>query len=196
MDYYKKIGQCSCNLMQGGTGGVSFVWTDEARKNWSFNNPMKSEKQRQRMSENNPMKNKEIALKNGAKHKRAVIIDGQFFEGLKDAAKVLLVNPDTIGNWCKRGYNTEGRPCRYADEEQKEYVIPKNGKAVIIDGIHYFNTLKEAAAFLGSKDSSPLCKAIKNNKIYKGHKCEYANQQPSQMNVNNNSSLEGSTTNG
>ena len=58
--------------------------------------------------------------------------------------------------------------------------MPKRGTAVIIDDQYYYPTIKEAAMALGSKDSSLLCKALKTNKLYKGHKCEYANQQPSQ----------------
>ena len=140
---------------------------------------MKEEEQRERMRQNNPMHNKEIALKNGKKHKRAVIIDGVYYEGVIDAAQACGVRDVTVSAWCKRGYNTQGKPCRYADEEQKEYVLPKQGKGVIIDGTDYYPTVKEAALALGAKDSSPLCKALKQNKTYKGHKCEYANQQPS-----------------
>nr|DAK58431.1 MAG TPA: hypothetical protein [Caudoviricetes sp.] len=55
--------------------------------------------------------------------------------------------------------------------------------------------MRAAADFLNAKDTSPLCKALKNNKKYKGHECYYANQQPSNAN-SNNSSVEGSETNG
>lgn len=176
---YKQSGQCQCCLAKGGTGGTSTVWTQELKKYWSENNPMKDERQRERMRNNNPMHNKEYALNNGAKHKRAVVIDGEEYPGLIDAAKAYKVDPGTVGNWCQRGYNTQGKPCRYADEKQKEYVLPKVGKSVIIDGKDYYNTVKEAALALGAKDSSPLCKALKAHKTYKGHTCEYANQQPS-----------------
>lgn len=143
---------------------------------------MKEEKQRERMRKNNPMHSSEIALKNGARHKHAVIINGEFFLGVVDAARALGVTEYTVSTWCKRGYNTEGKPCRYADEEQKEYTLPKKGKGVLIDGKDYYPTVKEAAFALGSKDSSPLCKALKLKKLYKGHKCEYADQQPSEEN--------------
>ena len=57
----KAQGQCFCNLDNGGTGGVNFIWTDEMREYKSIHNPMKEEEQRQRMRESNPMYNPEIA---------------------------------------------------------------------------------------------------------------------------------------
>ena len=179
-DYYKERGQCQCNLAKAGSGGLSSIWTSEFKQYWSEYNPMKEETQRLRMHNNNPMFNKEIALKMGKHHKRAVVIDGVTYDGVIDAAKAFGVRDVTITNWCKRGYNANGLPCRYADEEQKEFVISTRGKGVLIDGKDYYPTLKAAALALGCKDSSPLCKAIKANKPFKGHKCEYVNQQPSQ----------------
>lgn len=133
------------------------------------------------MKKNNPMKNKEIALKNGKKHMRAVIIDGIEYEGVIVAAKALNVRDVTITSWCQRGYNPQGVICRYKDELDKKFEprVRKNLKPVLIDGKDYYPSVKEAALALGAKDSSPLCKALKNNTMYKGHKCEYANQQPS-----------------
>lgn len=177
---YKNIGQCKCCLAKGGTGGKSSVWTDDFKEYWSKNNPMKEEKQRQRMRENNPMYNADVVLKNAKKHKRPVVINGKYYEGVIDAAIANNVRDVTISNWCKRGYDTNGNPCHYADEEQKEYILPSNCKGVIIDKINYYPSLKEAAKALGAKDSSPLCKALKTNHIYKNHLCEYADQQPSQ----------------
>ena len=82
---------------------------------------MKNNEQRTRMCINNPMYNKEIAKKSGEKHKRKVSINGIVYDGLVDAAKELNVAEYTVLNWCKRGYDTDGNPCRYNDEEQKEY---------------------------------------------------------------------------
>lgn len=179
-EYYRALGQCKCCLAKGGSGGKSSVWTEEFKEYWSEHNPMKAEKQRERMRQNNPMHNKEYALKNGEKHKRAVIIDGVYYDGVIDAAIAFGVRDVTISSWCKKGYNSKGQLCRYADEEQKTFELPKKGKGVLIDGKDYYPTIKEAAFALGAKDSSPLCKALKQNKLYKGHKCEYADQQPSQ----------------
>jgi hypothetical protein len=73
----KAIGQCSCNLDDGGYGGVNFVWTDEMRKYKSIYNPMKEEKQRQRMRDNNPMHNTIVAEKVGFKHRKIVCYKGK-----------------------------------------------------------------------------------------------------------------------
>lgn len=41
------------------------------------------------------------------------------------------------------------------------------GKGVIIDGKDYYPIIKETALALGAKDSSLLCKALKNKKLIK-----------------------------
>lgn len=180
VDKYKKQNQCQCNLAEeAGTGGCSFIWTDEMKKYWSTYNPMKRKEQRERMSKNNPMKNLNSAKKTGEAHKRAVVINGIKYPGCIDAAKTLNVCSYTISTWCKRGYDTFGNPCHYADELQKEYTVLKKGKAVIIDNKDYYETVPIAAKALGAKDPSGLYKALKNNKPYKGHICRYVNQQPS-----------------
>lgn len=179
IDIYKNKGQAQCCIASGGYGGYSIVWTDELKKYWSENNPMKDEKQRQRMKDNNPMKNEDIAKKNGEKHKRPVIINNIKYNGLIDAAKALNVTTNTILNWCKRGYNTQGEPCRYADEEQKDFTKKTTcSKEVIVDG-KLFPSVRAACDFLGIKDTSPMVRALKANRTYKGHNCKYANQQPS-----------------
>ena len=64
-----------------------------------------------------------------------VIINGKTYDGTVDAARDLGVWENTVLNWCKRGYDTDGNPCRYADEEQKEYTVHKtSSKAILIDG--------------------------------------------------------------
>lgn len=52
-------------------------------------------------------------------------------------------------------------------------------KEVEVDGIIY-SSVKEAATALGCKDSSPLCKALKAGRQFKGHNVKYVNQQPNQ----------------
>ena len=183
---YKEIGQACANLDAGGKGGCHFIWTKEMRDYMSKYNPMKDPKQKERFSKNNPMKNPEIAEKVAQKNRRAVIIDGQLFNSVIEASRQLHKAEPTIRVWCKRGYDTNGNPCRYEDEEQKE--IPKKvktnlyqQKTVIIDEEYFFNSIKEAASFIGCTHGA-LGKALKNNKLCKGHKCKYANQQPSQTN--------------
>lgn len=178
-DKYRKQGMCKCNLMDGGFGGYSNIWTEEMKKYRSEFNPMKSPEQRQRISEFNPMKNPKIANRVNSQKKRPVVINGIEYPGVIDAAIAHQVYSQTITSWCKRGYDTQGNPCRYLDEEQKNYVYKKtSSKAILIDDVEY-PSLKAAATALGVKDTSPLCKALKLNKPYKGHICKYANQQPS-----------------
>ena len=169
---------CFCNLDNGGIGGCNFVWTPEMKEYYSKYNIMKSENQRKRMSDKNPMKDKEIAKIVGEKHKKAVIINGKYYKGCKDASKELGVWDITISRWCKRGYDTKGNPCYYANEKPKEYNIKTtNSKKVIIDNIK-FNSIKEASEYLGVWSES-LIRAIKNNRKCKGHICKYDNQKPS-----------------
>ena len=178
--YREEKGWCTCNLIDGGYGGYSTIWTDEMREYWSKYNPMKSEEQRERMRNNNPMKNKEVALKMGAKKKRAVVINGVEFPGVIDAARTLKVDPSTISKWCKQGHDTYGKPCRYADEEQKKYTYKQPNTKSVRLGDTIYPSVKAAALSVGMLDSSPLCKALKNHRKYHGMECEYVNQQPSQ----------------
>lgn len=177
--YLKSQGQCSCNLDNGGKGGLSFIWTDEMRHYKSVYNPMKSEEQRARMSKSNPMKNKQIAKKVNGKKARQVIINNQLFSSIVEAGKHFDRHPTQISAWCKRGYDIDRNPCRFADEPQKE--IPEKkitcSKKVIIDGITY-SSVKEGAKHIGVC-SETLIRAIKHGKKCKGHICEYDNQQPS-----------------
>ena len=185
--------QCFCNIDDGGNGGLSFVWTEEMRQYKSQYNPMKEEEQRKRMSKLNPMHNPETAKKVAEKTSKTVCYLGQEYT-CKQLAEKTGYQITTIWKWCQRGYDTEGNPCYYKGEEKNTTKRTTCSKGVLIDG-QYFPSLRAAADFLGVKDTSPLCKALKANKNYKGHKCEYANQQPSQTN-SQVSSLEGSTTNG
>lgn len=189
----KNIGQCSCNLDDGGFGGLGFIWTDEMRKYKSEYNPMKNDKQRQRMSKNNPMKNKEISEKVAKTKRRAVIIKNIYFESIRKAAEYFNRYDTQIQYWCKRGYDSDKQPCRYADEEQKEYKLKiTNSRSVIVDGIK-FESVKSAAKYFDVW-SETIIRAIKNNRPFKGHVCKYDDQQPSQG-KSDNSTLEGSTTN-
>lgn len=195
----KSKGLCVCNLDNGGTGGVNFVWTDEMRQYKSKYNPMKSINQRQRMSEKNPMKNPSVAQKIAQKNRRKVVINNIVYDGVKIASQSLNVCEYSVITWCKRGYDTHGFPCRYLDQPQKEYPLIKKThpmatklRPVIIDGIRY-ETVKDGANAINVCSES-LIRAIKNGKKCKGHECRYDNQQPSHEN-SEISIVEGSTTN-
>lgn len=175
-DYLEK-GYTLCNLMECGQGGLGQIWTDEMRKYWSEHNPMKEPEQIERMIKENPMKNKEIALKSGQKHKRAVIINGVYYDGLSDAAKIYNITPEGIAYWCKKGKNSKGEICEYADK--KETKSKTRSKPVIIDGKLYESIAQGARAI--NENKSCLARYLQlGKKEFKGHTCEYANQQPSQ----------------
>ena len=174
-DNYKKINQCFCNLAEAGYGGCHYVWTDEMREYWSEYNPMKREEQRKRMRENNPMKNKEVAQKNANARKREIFIGDKKFDGVIDAAKYYNRKDSAISNWLAQGRTPDGIHCGYTDGGT---VKRKAGKAVIIDG-EYYSSIAEASRAI-CISASTLRTALRENKHeYKGHTCEYANQQPS-----------------
>lgn len=187
----KALGQCCCNLDNRGTGGLGFVWTPEMREYKSQYNPMKREEQRERMSKNNPMKNPEVAEKVASKNRKIIVYNNENVTAELLAEKLNL-NIATIWNWAKRGYDTDGNPCYYLGETSPKSKKTTNSKAIYLNDI-YFESLRAAADYLGVKDTSPLCKALKNGKTYKGYTCKYANQQPSEGN-SNYSTLEGSET--
>ena len=191
----KLLGQCVCNIYQGGAGGTTSWWTDEMRDYYSKNNVMKSENQRKRMSRNNPMKNKNVAKKVNKKNKRKVCIGDKVYEGLIDIAREYGVGDTAIQYWLKRGYSKDLKPCYYYGDTIPEVKIKThctNTRAIIIDGVRY-EKVKDGAKSIGV-DPSVLIKAMKENRPCKGHICKYDNQQPSQANTDK-SSLEGSTTN-
>lgn len=191
--YYWGKNQCKCNINKGGTGGTDKWWNDELKNYYSKHNIMKRHEQRERMIHDNPMKNKEISQKVARKKSRAVIIKGKFYYSTKEAAEYFNKYPEQIQLWCKRGYDKDKKPCRYADEEQKIFKIKTtNSKAVIIDN-KYFSSVKEAAKYYNVW-SETIIRAIKNNKPFKGHICKYDNQQPNRENSGKSIS-EGSTTN-
>lgn len=191
----KSIGQCVCNIYQGGLGGTTSWWTDEMRENYSKNNVMKSENQRKRMSKNNPMKNKEIAEKVNKKNKRKVCVGDKVYDGVIDVALEYGIRDTAIQYWLQRGYSSDLKPCYYYGEEVPVIKLRthcNNARAVIVDGVRY-EKVKDAAKKI-NVDPSVLIRALKQNKTCKEHICKYDNQQPSQTNTDK-SSLEGSTTN-
>lgn len=171
----KRIGQCICNLDNGGRGGVNFIWTEEMRRYKSEYNPMKDSNQRKRMSRNNPMKNPEVSKRVADKNRKRPIINNVLYDSLEDASENYGVHPVTISKWCKRGYDTEFNPCHYLGEEQKEFKKKvTNSKSVIIDG-RKFDSVKDAARYYNTYSES-IIRAIKAGRKFKGMSCEYGDQ--------------------
>lgn len=156
IDELKEKGQCVCNINRGGNGGTTSWWTDEKRREYSKNNVMKSNDQRERMSKFNPMKNPEIAKKTNSQKRKPVIIGDEEFPSVGIAAKSLNVADDTIINWCKKGININGLKCRYKNEPQKEYTGRYNKgscKPIIYDGKRYESAV-DIAKMLGVTNSA------------------------------------------
>ncbi len=180
----KQNNQAKANLDYGDKGGCNFAWTEEMKNYQSIYNPMKAYEQRERMSKNNPMKNKETVKKVVKKLSKPVIINGIYYNSVKEASIKTSHTEGTISRWCKQGYDTNGKSCYYANETPKEIpnikkTHPKatTPKSVIIDEI-YFDTVKDGAEYIGVWPET-LIRAIKQNRKCKGHNCKYANQQPS-----------------
>ena len=110
--------QCICNIYNGGFGGTVECWSDEKRKQYSRNNVMKSEKQRERMKTNNPMSNPIIAEKTNGQKRIPVIINNKRYISIKQASIENNVCPDTIARWCKQGYTSNGLKCFFEKDMQ------------------------------------------------------------------------------
>ena len=191
----KEKGECFCNLDNGGKGGCNFTWTPEMRKYKSKFNPMKNLYQKERMSLNNPMKNPAIAKKVKEKNQKKIVLGNKVYNSIKELAEEYGVYDTAIQYWLKRGYGRNNLPCYYFGQQQPQIILKNhesNNKPVYVDGI-YFKNVKCASEYIGVWSES-LIRAIKNNRLCKGHKCEYVNQQPSHEN-SDKSIVEGSTTN-
>ena len=181
--YYKSIGQCKCNLDNGGKGGCNFIWTPEMKEYYSKYNVMKNEKQRKRMSKENPMKNKEIAKKVGIKHRKPFYIGNKLFQTLEEASKFYNCSIHVIKYWLKVGHNQK-ELCFYKNEKPINYDFSKNHHIVnnikvIYDNKEY-NSLKDLSKVLNIKYTT-LHKYFKQNKPI-NNKMIYLwqdNQQPS-----------------
>lgn len=153
----KAIGQCVCNIYEGGAGGTTSWWDEKRREEYSRTNVMKSEAQRERMREKNPMKDKKTATIVGKKKSRPVIIGEREYSSVKNAMGEYNVTSETIKHWCEKGINQQGELCRYKDEPQK---IPPQGRynkggcrAIIYDGKRYESAV-DVSQMLGVSKSS------------------------------------------
>lgn len=175
---YKNKGECTCNVSDGGYGGLSFVWTKDMRDYKSKYNPMKSSTQRDRMSKFNPMKNSDIAKVVGFKHRKFPVINDIEYNSVEEAASKYNVTKVTIQRWCKRGYSTDYLPCYYKGENQVAFTVhTTSSRGVIVDDM-YFLSVRDASKYLNTYPEK-IIRAIKAGKDVFGHICKYANQQPS-----------------
>lgn len=171
--YYRSIGQVKANIDKGGSGGYKSQWTPELKAY---------------MSKYNPMKDPEIAKKSVAhRSKRAIRYKDKIYECASELVPILGVSLSKVCGYAKRGYDSCYNLCQYLDTEykpidkHKQFLNPAS-KGVIIDEEKMFDTLQDAAQYIGGNAQS-LGRALKKGQTtFKGHTCKYANQQPSQEN--------------
>lgn len=126
----------------------------------------------------------------------SVIYKGKEYQYISSLAKELGKHETTIMQWVKKGFDSQGNPCRYKDDTAEHIFKPQNRKGrsrpVIVNGVHYSSIVEASNAIGISTDRlwSYLKGYVKNPPV----QCEYDNQQPSCGNFDN-STAEGSTTN-
>lgn len=136
---------------------------------------------------------KEFERKRNLGGAKPVVYNGKVYECAKDICLEFGFKPSTLSKYIRRGYTDTGIECRKLDAQAvQEYTKYDGCRPVIIDGIRY-DSLKLAAQSTGLYPQG-IRYAIRHSGVYKGHKCEYANQQPSLV-KSEYSSKEGSTTN-
>lgn len=122
----KKLGQCVCNIQEGGFGGSTEWWTEEMRERYSTHNAMLSAYQRKRMSQNNPMKNKEVSEKVNSKKRIPVIIGDVEYPSIADAKEAFNVSCSTINAWCTNGKTPTGLYCGYKNGKRNNTYFHRN----------------------------------------------------------------------
>lgn len=145
----KSIGQCACNIYDGGFGGSTNWWNDELREMYSEKNAMKSESQRQRMSDKNPMKNPAIADKVNAHKRIAVVVGEKEFPSIKSVCEEYKVSASAVNNWCIRGEKPDGTRCFYKNDPhgvEYRHVNNGQGKPLIYKDKRYASTGELAMA--------------------------------------------------
>lgn len=174
----KKIGQCVCNIYEGGAGGTTSWWNEERRNEYSTKNVMKSEKQRERMKMQNPMKNKKISCTVAKEKSRPVIIGEKEYASVKSAMEHYNVSYDTIKRWCEKGINKQCQLCHYKDEPQKDPPVGRYNKggcrAIIYDGKRYESAI-DISRMLGVSNSTVFNWAQKGF-TPSGIQCQYEDE--------------------
>ena len=175
---------CICNIYYGGFGGETKSWTTIKRRQYSKNNVMKRNELKNRMKIDNPMFKKDIALKNGLKHRKPFYIGDIEYQTLQEASIVYKKPIQTIKYWLKCGHNKTDL-CYYKNQPKPNYDFNKNSHN--INGFHImynnteYNSLKELANSLNLKYTT-LYKYYKQNKSINGFiikNYKQGNQQPS-----------------
>lgn len=129
---------------------------------------------------------------------KPLLYKGKYYESPIDVARELNISNSTVCLWAKKGFDANGNPCKYIDDN-KEYIFKPFiygeafRKPIKVNGIIY-PSKREAEKAFGLKKGG-LSRYIAGEYKKPKYVCEYVNQQPSQE-KSDNSILEGSTTNG
>lgn len=139
-------------------------------------------------------KNPQVYFHKNDGQKRKIIYKGEIYESSTDMAKILGISQTTAARWARQGRDSQGNSCRYEDDTRDD-VSPIHQKAipVIVNGVWYPS--KELASKTLKITPYILTQYLEGKKQDTQYICKYDNQQPSQT-KSDNSSLEGSTTNG
>lgn len=185
--YYWSIKEAEANIDKGGAGGYHSQWTERLKEYMSKYNPMYETKNRMIPHLNPPMNNPIFIEKYQWSRGHNIVIDNVCYPSVYEAARQLHKAPGTIFLWGKRGTSESGLPCYYTDAQidlqQKSLYTNNskhNAKPIIIDGVQYSSIIEGAKAINGRAECLSRC--LSAGKMYKGHICSYANQQPSQEN--------------
>lgn len=113
---------------------------------------------------------------------KSLIYMNKEYESPLDLAKEVNLSKGVIYNWCKKGFDYNGNPCRYKNDTRqltyKKYSIGEaNRKPIKVNGVIY-ESKAEAERILGIKGGG-LSQYLNGKRKNKKYICEYVNQQPS-----------------
>lgn len=131
---------------------------------------------------------------------KPVIYKEKRYESVIDFANEVGISIRTACEWLKRGFNPQGIPCRYENDTKEFNFVNRHkarneakAKTVIVNDVEYKNC-DEASKMLNIPKST-LYSYLQGKRHSTKYICRYGNQQPS-LTKSDNSSKEGSTTNG
>lgn len=119
---------------------------------------------------------------------------GKHYASSSELAREIGVSQTTAARWCRQGRDTQGNTCRY-DNDTRNSIDSSKQKSIpiIVNGVTYKS--KEDASRSLKISSYILTQYLNGKRKDTKYICKYGNQQPSQG-KSDNSTLEGSTTNG
>lgn len=129
---------------------------------------------------------------------KSLTYNNKTYESAVDLANELNCSTSRVYSWLKRGFDINGNPCRYDDDDREltyvnKYKIRKRNAPIIINDIHY-DSIADASEKLNISKGR-IRGYLRGDYYNPNYICAYDNQQPSRGNSSKSTS-EGSTTNG